>query len=544
MKNIRAKVNPRLLQKADRLFTGSLRGRIIELLQNARRAGAGEVVITNEDGWVTVRDNGEGIADFASLLDLGGSGWDDATELSEDPAGVGVFCLAPRKVCIRSKGKFVEFGSEGWTGKAVEVQDDPESLEGTEICFQDEPWSKESVEPNAVFTGLKVTVDGKVCTNERFVSNKAVYLKKLGCRVEVMRGSDLSDWHSMIRRNCDFGNVLVNFHGQVINLTIQPVSDRSLFFLIDLTGEPTDIRLMLPARTRLVENEAFEQIKSALEIEAYRFYQRQEKHSLYYDEYLRGKELGVELPEAEPTFRTGLLHGDELEPIEVSKPDDFPLSKCYRLGEKLRDWALPYSANVHLLTVLGKHNQPFVPVDICPRYDGYSWAKLPMIDKVKVKASKVIHRQYLWGKELVCVDSLQIEVSCSNGKQFFSNVCMAERLADKNGKVKWAPDEVLITPEARKQMDTQHIWFHLGGYNEDGDTYDTQDYQFQQELDVFWREVLGPDEPLRAEIMETLRGVSGSWKKVVVSCEGLVTVYWADGTEKMIKPPPEVLAAP
>jgi len=331
MKNIRAKVNPRLLQKADRLFTGSLRGRIIELLQNARRAGAGEVVITNEDGWVTVRDNGEGIADFASLLDLGGSGWDDATELSEDPAGVGVFCLAPRKVCIRSKGKFVEFGSEGWTGKAVEVQDDPESLEGTEICFQDEPWSKESVEPNAVFTGLKVTVDGKVCTNERFVSNKAVYLKKLGCRVEVMRGSDLSDWHSMIRRNCDFGNVLVNFHGQVINLTIQPVSDRSLFFLIDLTGEPTDIRLMLPARTRLVENEAFEQIKSALEIEAYRFYQRQEKHSLYYDEYLRGKELGVELEsliqEQELLIlqQQGPAHGQLPTPLPVAIPIRKPL---------------------------------------------------------------------------------------------------------------------------------------------------------------------------------------------------------------------------
>lgn len=29
-------------------------------------------------------------------------------------------------------------------------------------------------------------------------------------------------------------------------------------YLIDMTGEPTGIRLMLPARTRLVENAAFE----------------------------------------------------------------------------------------------------------------------------------------------------------------------------------------------------------------------------------------------------------------------------------------------
>ncbi len=37
---IQAKVNPKLLSKANRLFTGTLDGRIIEILQNSRRAGA------------------------------------------------------------------------------------------------------------------------------------------------------------------------------------------------------------------------------------------------------------------------------------------------------------------------------------------------------------------------------------------------------------------------------------------------------------------------------------------------------------------------
>ena len=53
-----AKVNPRLLTKADRLFTGTIDGRIIEILQNARRAGAREVRISNKDGFVTIQDNG------------------------------------------------------------------------------------------------------------------------------------------------------------------------------------------------------------------------------------------------------------------------------------------------------------------------------------------------------------------------------------------------------------------------------------------------------------------------------------------------------
>ena len=97
-----AKVNPRLLTKADRLFTGTVEGRIIEILQNARRAGATEVRISNKDGLITVQDNGSGIEDFQKLLDLGVSGWDEQLEAGEDPAGVGLFSLAPRKVTIIS----------------------------------------------------------------------------------------------------------------------------------------------------------------------------------------------------------------------------------------------------------------------------------------------------------------------------------------------------------------------------------------------------------------------------------------------------------
>ena len=57
MKTIRANVDPRLLSKASRLFTGTLAGRIIEILQNARRAGAKHVRINNHEGTGTVPDN-------------------------------------------------------------------------------------------------------------------------------------------------------------------------------------------------------------------------------------------------------------------------------------------------------------------------------------------------------------------------------------------------------------------------------------------------------------------------------------------------------
>ena len=173
MKDIRASVNPRLLAKADRLFTGTVEGRVIEILQNARRAGATKVEIRNEKGAVTVRDNGRGIEDFAKLLDLGGSGWDEAYEQSEDPAGVGLFCLAGRKVTIRSRGKKVTIGADGWLGKLVAVLDDSDAVGGTMLRFADEPWSFNLVQPNAVFCGIEVMVDSQDCAREPFVSDNA-----------------------------------------------------------------------------------------------------------------------------------------------------------------------------------------------------------------------------------------------------------------------------------------------------------------------------------------------------------------------------------
>ena len=131
-----AKVDPRLLTKSDRLFTGTVEGRIIEVLQNARRAGATEVRINNKDGFVTIQDNGSGIEDFQKLLDLGGSGWDEKMEAGEDPAGVGLFSLAPRKVSIVSGNRKTVIDKDGWTGKPVEVTRNTETVNGATLCVR------------------------------------------------------------------------------------------------------------------------------------------------------------------------------------------------------------------------------------------------------------------------------------------------------------------------------------------------------------------------------------------------------------------------
>jgi hypothetical protein len=533
MQTIQAKIDSRLLSKVDRLFTGTLSGRIIEILQNARRAGATEVSISNQDGRVTVQDNGCGIADFSNLLDLGKSGWDESLEEAEDPAGVGIFCLAPRELEIRSGSNKILILGKGWTGEPIQVQQTDTYLLGTTLVFADEPWTFDAVQMCAVFSGLLVTVDGRQCESEPFVSAQAVHHPDLGCRIEVIPMAKIGQWHNRSTSHRYADTVLVNFHGQVVAWSFRCVNE-DIYYLVDMANEPTSIRLMLPARTRLVENEAFNQLKQAIELEAYRYIQKRGSHKLKYAEYCRASELGIALPEAEPVFTVGLLSDEPVEPVEVFMPDGFPPSKCYRVSDDCHKADDQNEANTHLLAALGKFDEPFVPVEISSDYDGYSWASLPTIDSVEVRAGKELARQYVWREILVAVETLQISVRTSDGKTLTSDVPMAVREPVHEGEDRsWVSVEVMVTPSARTQLGSAHIWYHLGGWSDEGDTYDTQLSQFDEELQLFWSTLIGPGEYLRARLLDCLRGFELDWQTITIDSAGTLSITNKDGSKEV-----------
>lgn len=544
MPTIQASVNARLLTKAGRFFTGTLEGRIIEILQNARRAGASSVEIIHHADYVTVRDNGRGVDDFANLLDLGGSGWDEAREASEDPAGVGLFCLAPREVLIRSKGGMACIAADGWTGAPVTIEDDPESIDGTLLRFHDDEWGMYVVERLAVFTGMKVTVDGQPCAQASFVSGATTHHPELGCRIEVREADELDDWHRRVREIGAYNHdVLVNFHGQVVSFPWHPVREKNLLYLVDLTGAPTDIRLMLPARTCLVENPAMLHLREALEIEAFRYLQRRGHHQLPYKQFLRGRQLGIELPEATPTYHVGsLMTGDAPDPVAVKMPPDFPLSRCYRFDVHHPEREDTDDANVHCLAALGSFDEPFVPVTIHQDYYGYSWTKLPTVEGVTVTYGKELHEADVWGGLLTCVETLHISAETSDGREFTSNVCMALTPSPEDGS-RWAEPYVLVTREALQRLSSAEIWHALGGWIDDGDTYDTQWSDFEAQLDRFWADLHGPDEHLRRRIFEALAGIRPEWKTVHVTSAGSVQIGHVDGSTRTIEPPAAIPAA-
>ena len=81
------------------------------------------------------------------------------------------------------------------------------------------------------------------------------------------------------------------------------------------------------------------------------------------------------------------------------------------------------------------------------------------------------------------------------------------------------------------------IWYHLGGFSDEGDSYETQEYDFICELDRFWDQLHGPDEPLRRKFMDCMLSAEANWQSVMILPNGYVTIKFKDGSEKTMIPP-------
>ena len=100
----------------------------------------------------------------------------------------------------------------------------------------------------------------------------------------------------------------------------------------------------------------------------------------------------------------------------------------------------------------------------------------------------------------------------------------------------WADDHVLVTPEAQSRLCASEIWHHLGGWSDEGDTYDTQEWTFSKELERFWTHLIGPDEHLRQQVIEILETIP-AWRRVIVHADGRVQIQFPNTPEKLLRPP-------
>lgn len=227
---IQASLSPKLIANADKYYTADLGQMVDEIVQNARRAGARTLRVTQRDGVVTIADDGRGLtaAQAPVLLQLGGSNNTAAIETAENAAGVGFFSLAHHAVTVRSHDWEMTVPKAAFVGQAdATLVTGLAHQPGFTLTLKVE--GESGIKPanlasalitSARYSGLRLVLEGfgpatKVCEPANFLTKP----------IEPDEACTVTDAHGLtiklVRRKNRHGTggVRVNFFGKVITLT-------------------------------------------------------------------------------------------------------------------------------------------------------------------------------------------------------------------------------------------------------------------------------------------------------------------------------------
>lgn len=543
---VSACVSSRLLSKADRLFSGDVTGRITEVIQNARRAGATKITISckevedTDQFRIVVEDNGEGLRDFSQLLRLGHSGWDDEIEASEDPAGAGFFSLAPREVLVCSQGRKMQMTKESWLGAPTPVVHSDYTGRGVRLEFlDDEAWPETVCRECATYGGMDLLFNRSRYKAKPFVDAKvATHFPELGVRVQLVpAGASQQSTDAHYSPSLYTGDTHLNFYGQIVrSYGLRPLAleQTQLLTLVDMTGEPTGLRLQLPDRRSIIENEAWSQLKEAIRRMGLLSIMTEPSHNLPYSEWEYAQSIGIMLPEASPQFVMPV--GDW-----TSQQSDGLALYCHN-GRKVFVSDEVKESEARTLDMMGAYCDScnLSPVSVNPVYAGYSWAQgLPVVKGVCVTSEPVPQPPYRTFNtstgvntegELTVVEKISVVTTVVTSTPGRDDVVESTEIHPPLAML----DEysVMITRESlQSEAYDSEFFFLTGGYSDSDADYDSQRAEVQDEIDRFRCSLLGDTEYARrklvAAVKDFMKAVSGPGDKrpltVTIDAAGCVS---------------------
>ena len=317
---VQARIHPRALGHMSRYFDATAASVFVELIQNARRAGATHVDIVDDSPdtaapgdptIVTVWDNGRGITDPAVLLSFGESDWDGDLTRTERAAGMGIACLARRGCTVSSRPRTESSQSiGGWRmtlerdhflGKsAATAVPDPAAPtpSGTCVTFratESADLLKVAAAHAARYAPLCVSFNGRELERRDFLQG--------AIRTERWEGLTLAVIPSSCLRN---SSPDLNFHGLPLNLRLPYVEtlNGEIWTVRAEAGDCPELELVLPARRQAVENDFLEKLREEARLAIYRALAPMDAPPpLAFEDHARAAAAGIELPEAPAELR-------------------------------------------------------------------------------------------------------------------------------------------------------------------------------------------------------------------------------------------------
>ena len=311
---VRARIHPRALDHMSRYFDATASSVFVELIQNARRAGATHVDIIADSAHtdasddtlvVTVQDNGHGIDDPRVLLSFGESDWDGDISRTERAAGMGIACLARRGCTVSSRprspfsealcGWRMTLEPEHFLGKsaATAVPDSTAPMPtGTCVTFRatESPDSLKAAAAYAArYAPLTVSFNGQELERRDFLEGAV--------RTETWQGLTLAVIEASCLPNASSD---LNFHGLPLNVRLPFVLtlNEEIWTVRAEAGDCPELELVLPARTHAVENAFLERLREEARLAIYRALASMDPPpSVAFRDHARAAAAGIELPE-------------------------------------------------------------------------------------------------------------------------------------------------------------------------------------------------------------------------------------------------------
>ena len=243
---------------------------VIELVNNARRAGATRIDIqTADDGGrrtISVYDDGCGIRRPDVVTGFGATDWpDNGVTDNEAPDGVGLFTLAGRRTQIETKfrdadrydGWSATITPYVWVGRAhTEIQ--PAARTGTTVTFESLTGVKAwALAESLRYVNADVRIDGKAVERAAFMPPGEPLATELGCRFAAV------EEHG--RNATPFDQI--NIHGVVRRLALYRAPDssrrkRGTWARVEADAAPgLQLNRLRPTEPEIIENHTLREIE-------------------------------------------------------------------------------------------------------------------------------------------------------------------------------------------------------------------------------------------------------------------------------------------